>query len=68
MSTDRKIEKVAANLDDLSRVTEELSQQPAPLPNDMIEELHEGLEETSDLVDEIVDEESDSGGSDRTSN
>jgi len=59
MSRTRKIEKVAANLDELSKATEELADQRTKLPDEVIDELQEGLEETSELVEDLVDEESD---------
>ena len=60
MRKDPKMEKLAANLDDLSSVTEELSDEPAASSQDVIDELREGLEEASDLADEIVNEQNDS--------
>jgi methyl-accepting chemotaxis protein len=60
MDTDRKLEEVAANLDDMSDSIEELTDaaHEGGSPSEgALDDLQQDVEEASDAIDEIVDPE-----------
>jgi hypothetical protein len=61
---DRKIEELASDLDDLSVVADELTEElkeetSTPGEKVKVDELRDGLERARDIVDDIVEDESD---------
>ena len=55
----RKLEKLAADIDDASTVVEELQGDADPEANadEKLDELHEKLEDASDTIDDMENEE-----------
>ena len=61
---ERKIEELASDLDDLSVVADELTEElkeETSTPGTKVDELRDGLERARDIVDDIVEDESDHG-------
>jgi hypothetical protein len=56
---DRKLDKVAGDLDDLSIEVEELKEQPAGPDRESLDKITTALDAARDAVDEIADAESD---------
>ena len=61
---ERKIEELASDLDDLSVVADELTEElkeatSTPSKQVKVDELRDGLERARDIVDDIVEDESD---------
>jgi hypothetical protein len=57
--TSRKFEEVAANIDDAKTSADELQNAPDSETPEKIDELKNTLDRTSELIDEIADEEID---------
>ena len=56
MDTDRKLEDVAANLDDISDTIKDETQE-GDQPKTALDELQQHVEHASDAIDEVVDPE-----------
>jgi hypothetical protein len=51
----RKLDELAADVDDASTVVEELQDEPDVDTREKLDELHETLEDASDTIDELTD-------------
>ena len=52
----RKLGELATDIDDASDTVEELQHAPAPDAPEKLAEVHKTLEEASDAIDDLVDE------------
>jgi hypothetical protein len=52
----RKLDELAADIDDAFTVVEELQNEPDVQAPEKLDELHETLDEASDTIDELEDQ------------